>query len=93
LFFIFDETMLAILMERQLQLLAALQLRTHAAQVALERDAEPYGKSAWREIAKIITKIRVHPEWCGMEKEPKLNIERADIISRICDVYKLLNLR
>ena len=93
LFFIFDETTLAILMERQLQLLAALQLRTHAAQVALERDAEPYGKSAWREIAKIITKIRVHPEWCGMEKEPKLNIERADIISRISKEYKLLDLR
>ena len=86
-FFIFDDVTLAILMERQLQLLTALQHRTHASLVPLTRDSRGYGKNAWREVTAAVTKIRAHPEWCGIDREPVANIGRDEAIRCIRDLY------
>jgi hypothetical protein len=86
-YFSFDDTTLAILMDRQLQLLTALQHRTHASQVALTRGSRGYGENAWSELTTVVTKIRAHPEWCGIGGEPDLNIGRDEAIRCIRDLY------
>lgn len=85
---IFDETTLAILLNRQLKLIEELQRRSHAAVIAIERDTGFYKSDAWIEITKAISKIRIHPEWSGITPTPEFTLERDEVIKRLVEIIQ-----
>ncbi|MDK9722785.1 MAG: DUF3482 domain-containing protein [Rhodospirillales bacterium] len=58
-----DQPTLSVLLTRQLQLLAALNSRSHAAQQPLQQDGKAPADEHWVGLADPINCARAHPEW------------------------------
>jgi hypothetical protein len=58
-----DQPTLSVLLTRQLQLLAALNSRSHAAQQPLQQDGTTSVDEHWAGLADPINCARAHPEW------------------------------
>ena len=84
-----DDVTLLVLLERQLQLLTALQGRTHAAAEIFMLDEDPSTSKTLEGIIKMIRSVRGHPTWSRLTDDFKDESHREESIDLITESFAL----
>jgi hypothetical protein len=78
-----DDVTLLVLLARQSDLLSALQGRAHAAISRVLVDTEAEASPAVRQVMKLLTIARGHPEWSTLSVDFSEDAHRAQVIDKL----------
>lgn len=80
-----DDSILALLLTRQLYLLVALEQRGHAATMPLKMSEMHHEQTADPEVAAILRAARAHPEWSTLNPDFNHLVSRQDSVDQLAN--------
>jgi len=86
-----DDNILALLLTRQLYLLAALERRGHAATAPLRIDDLLQEQSKDDQVNAILRTARAHPEWSTLNPGYRHQSSRQDCVDQLADRLQFIS--